>query len=73
MRKNKICGHQELALCYFPDITPKSASQQLTRWITRDEELLSALTKAGYKRGQRMFTPLQMDILMEHLGEPDTF
>lgn len=69
--KNKIYGHTELALLYFTNILPKSASTQLTRWIQRDEELWEALKKAGYRKGQRIYTPLQRDILFEHLGAPD--
>ena len=51
MQLNRVYGHTELALLYFPDILPKSASSQLALWINRDEELLSDLLKAGYKKG----------------------
>ena len=43
MNTNRIYGHQELALLYFPNVLPSSASTQLTRFIRRDPELLSAL------------------------------
>ena len=42
MNTNRIYGHQELALLYFPNVLPSSASTQLTRFIRRDPELLSA-------------------------------
>ena len=44
MNTNRIYGHQELALLYFPNVLPSSASTQLTRFIRRDPELLSVRT-----------------------------
>ena len=73
MDKNRSWGHMELALLYFPNILPKSASSQLSQWIRRDEELLADLLKAGYKKGQRMYTPRQVSILIDHLGEQETW
>ena len=66
-------GHKELAMLFFPDIQPKSASATLKRWIQRDEELICELKKAGYSEGQRVYSPLQTSILFDHLGEPETF
>lgn len=71
MHKKRIYGHQELAQLYFPDVLPKSASSQLTRWIARDEDLSEALHRAGHRKRTRLYTPLQVDILFEHLGEPE--
>ena len=73
MDKSKVWGHTQLAMLYFPGILPKSASAQLSLWIKRDEELLDDLTKAGYRKGQRMFTPRQVEILVGHLGDPETW
>ena len=53
MNTNRIYGHQELALLYFPNVLPSSASTQLTRFIRRDPELLSALEAIGYRKGTR--------------------
>lgn len=71
--RNKIYGHTELASLYFRYIQPKSASTQLTRWIQRDPELYEELILAGYHKGQRLYTPLQLTILLDHLGDPDTW
>ena len=60
MNTNRIYGHQELALLYFPNVLPSSASTQLTRFIRRDPELLSALEAIGYRKGIRLYTPLQV-------------
>lgn len=73
MNKNRIYGHQELAQLYFPHVLPKSASSQLTRWIERDEELSEALHRAGHRKRTRLYTPLQVAILIEHLGEPENW
>lgn len=50
MDKDRIYGHAELALLYFKNIQPKSASTQLARWIRRDEELWEELLLAGYRK-----------------------
>lgn len=73
MDKDRIYGHAELALLYFKNIQPKSASTQLARWIRRDEELWEELLLAGYRKGQKVFTPLQVTILVDHLGDPETW
>ena len=52
MDKNRSWGHMELALLYFPNILPKSASSQLSQWIRRDEELLADLLKATVRSSQ---------------------
>lgn len=70
MKKKIVYSHMELALLFFPDIQPKSASRQLSRWIMRDEELLAELIQAGYVRGQRLYSPVQVNILFDHLGDP---
>ena len=71
MDKDRIYGHTELAMLYFKNIQPKSASTQLARWIRRDEELWEELLLAGYRKGQKIFTPLQTTILVDHLGDPE--
>ena len=63
-------SHQELAVLYFPDILPESASSQLSRWINRDPDLLGELRRVGYIKHQRTFTPRQLNILFDHLGNP---
>jgi len=64
-------SHQEVAVLYFPYIRPESASSQLSRWINRDSELLDELRRVGYIKHQRTFTPRQLTILFDHLGEPE--
>lgn len=52
MNTNRIYGHQELALLYFPNVLPSSASTQLTRFIRRTRSYClpskpSAIVKAS--------------------------
>ena len=63
-------GMQELALCYFANSIPASATCQLKKWITHNKKLILELQKAGYRKGIKLFTPLQVKIIIEHLGEP---
>lgn len=68
----KVYGFQELAVLYFPDIQPGSASRQLKRCINDDRELSEALHKAGYRNRRRTFTPRQVRIIFHFLGIPET-
>jgi hypothetical protein len=61
---------KELALLYFKNSTPASASCQLKRWIVSNKKLISELQNAGYYSGLKIFTPKQVRIIVEHLGEP---
>ncbi len=61
---------KELALCYFPDLDTKSAGKRLMRWITRNEELYSKLKKTGYNETFRSFSPRQVKLIVEILGDP---
>ena len=40
---NRSYGFKELAVLYFPNIAPASASIRLKQWIKDDTELLEAL------------------------------
>ena len=64
---------KELGQMYFPNSTVKSASTQVVRWIRRNRPLWDALHAAGYHKGQRVFTPLQLEIIIDHLGEPENW
>ncbi|MCI7356140.1 MAG: DUF4248 domain-containing protein [Parabacteroides sp.] len=55
---------------YFANCSPRSATTQLRRWIKRNQSLKNELTETGYKEGQRVFTPRQVELVFRHLGEP---
>ena len=71
MEKFTVCvyGLQELATCYFPGSTPQSASHRLRSWM-RTDRLSEALEEAGYVPGQRLLTPKQVAVIVDHIGEP---
>lgn len=66
----KSYGFTELGLLYNPDLQPASAAQSLRRWIRHNPQLTTALTEAGWQKGQRKFTPLQTRVIFRFLGEP---
>ena len=39
LNQNKVWGWGELALMYFPNISQKSATMQLLKWIRVSDEL----------------------------------
>lgn len=63
-------GRTELALCYCPDITGDAAWRKLRKWIERFPGLMDSLRNLGYDGSQRSFTPKQVYIIVEALGEP---
>lgn len=61
---------KELGLMYFPDSTPETARHHLMNWIKRNCSLLDALQKAGYNAYAHDFSPRQIRLIFEYLGEP---
>lgn len=64
-------GIQELAQLYFPNNEPTSARKQLKRWIERNESLVGDLEQSGYRKGARIFTPMQVRIIIHYLDAPE--
>ena len=71
MKANRSYSHKELSVLFFPEAQQQAASKQLSRWIHRDPDLLDELLQAGYLKKQRVYSPLQVSILFEHLGKPE--
>ena len=63
-------GRTELAQLYSPYITPDAAWRRLRRWIMFNQSLTQKLAASGYVPTQRVFTPIQVALIMEELGEP---
>lgn len=61
---------KQLALLYFPSDTPRTASAHLMRWIRRNTKLSQALALAGYRCRDKYFSPRQVELIYEYLGEP---
>lgn len=57
LNQNKVWGWGELALMYFPNISQKSATMQLLKWIRVSDELVGQLEKSGWHPGKKYLTP----------------
>ena len=57
--QNRVYGWGELAQLYFPNISQKSATGQLLKWI-----------RVRWHPGLKYLTPRQRDYIVGHLGEP---
>lgn len=66
----KSFGRTELALLYCPDITPGRAWRKLQQWIALYPGLTEQLRQHGYTGKSRSFTPAQVGLIIEALGEP---
>lgn len=64
------CTKTELALAYMPGANRRTAVNTLCRWIAHSAPLCCALEAAGYRRTQKRLTARQVEIIVEHLGEP---
>ena len=68
--KIRSYSKKELALLYFPDSHPHTASNHLMRWFNRNRELCQALEARGYYRPSKHFTSIQVSIIFDYIGEP---
>lgn len=68
--KIRTYGYGELAQLYFPNISKKSASAQLRRWIKLSDSVLPLLESYGYKAGLRLLTPAHVKAIVDEFGEP---
>ena len=66
----RVYGRTELTQMYSPHTTPQSAYNKLQRWIHRYPNLHDLLVKAGHRPHQREYTPMQVKLIVEALGEP---
>ena len=65
---------KELALLYFPTAsTPHAAVNHLMAWIKRCHGLHEALAGVGCQKNAKYFTPREVRLVVEHLGEPGGF
>jgi len=63
-------GRTELAQAYCPQLSPGAAWQKLSMWINLYPGLPERLKAIGYSPRQRVFTPRQVAMIVEALGEP---
>ena len=71
MFKIQPYGKSELALLYFPNAaTVSGALSNLNYWIRRNKALSNELKKCGMPPRSKSFTPKEVALIIEHLGEP---
>ena len=63
-------GRTELAQAYNSHLSSGAAWQKLSLWIHLYPDLTERLKAIGYSPHQRVFTPRQVAMIVEALGEP---
>ena len=63
-------GRMELAQLYSPSLTSRAAWRKLQGWMGSYPKLYNRLAEIGYQKSQRSFTPQQVQLIFEALGEP---
>ncbi len=64
-------GKAELALLYFPESNSKHvAVNRLSSWIKRCKPLKKAIMNCHSSKNAKFFTPKEVSLLFEFLGEP---
>lgn len=66
----KCMSKQDLAMLYFPGISPHAATNQLRVWINQCPGLVKALDEAGYRKNMRLLRGRLVEIIFAYLGEP---
>ena len=68
--KIRAYSKKELAFCYFPTSTHDTAVHHLNAWLKRCAPLMAELEATGYNKHTKCFTPLQVRLIVKHLGDP---
>ena len=68
--KIRSYSKKELALLYFPDSTPRVAVNHLMALIRRNDMLSDELMSTGYKTTNKVFTPRQVQAIVDWIGAP---
>ncbi|MBQ8874010.1 MAG: DUF4248 domain-containing protein [Bacteroides sp.] len=68
--KYRMYGKTELALQYCPHLSASAARRKLMQWIELHPTLQETLQRYGLKESSRCFTPIQVRLIVEAIGEP---
>ncbi len=68
--KVRAYGRTELAQLYSPHISSRAAHIKFKKWINLYPGLADQLRKMGFKETSHQFTPAQVRLIVESLGEP---
>lgn len=63
-------GKSELAQLYCPHLTTSAARRKLMSWIARQPQLIDELHRSGFTPNTHTFTPYQVRLIVDALGEP---
>lgn len=66
----KVYTKKELACLYLPDTTPRCAMRTFIRWIRKNDALHDALKALGCHARTRVFTPRQVQLIVQTFDEP---
>jgi|GEM_PF-26128 len=72
-KRQGIMSKTELALLYFPNVSPANALRSFMRLINSHPYLIGELKKTNYKKHNHVLTPRQISCIIQHLGEPRYF
>jgi len=70
MMQIRSYGKGELAQLYCPNVTAAAARKKLKSWMYYYPHLMENLRSIGYTDVSRSFTPAQVRLIVEALGEP---
>lgn len=68
--KIRSYGRMELALAYCPTLCGMAAYRKLESWIDRYPGLRQQLRDVGYSARRRSYTPVEVKLIVEAIGEP---
>ena len=69
--KVRAYGKSELAWLYFPTAnSAHTAVNHLMAWVRRNPDLVNGLHKLGYRNSAKFFTPKEVALIIDYLGEP---
>lgn len=68
--KIRTYGRTELALLYSPCLSAQGAYRKLMKWIVYHPGLSEQLAELGLNPRSRVYTPAQVKVIVEALGEP---
>ena len=61
---------RRLALCYYPELLPKSAVEKLKSEVYGCPELVAELEKTHFQWSKWALTPRQLGLILYYLGDP---
>ena len=69
--KVRAYGKSELAWLYFPTAnSAHTAVNHLMAWVRRNPDLVNGLHKLSYRKSAKYFTPKEVALIIDYLGEP---